>query len=631
VNNFEQSLLSLSRLETISIDTETTGLRWYKNDSAFSIILGDEQNQFYYKLSDLTDDQLEQLKLFLRSSKTWITQNGKYDMHILAKLGVELGGKIVDNWFLERVHNNRHASYSMANMSKRWGYEKSGDVIEYCNEHGLKKVVTDPLLGKEITEYQFDKVPDSILIPYALNDVRVTHGCYLKISSAIKSEEEFLPKKAKDTSDLLENESRLIRTVWRMEQRGVLVDWEYCNEGRKHYEEKVRDAESKFKDFTGRDFSKGPTLFKDLFGDEIEKWTYTAKGNPEFDIGALKRFENPAAKIVIEYSQAKKQLEYFQNFLWYSDSDSVIHCDYKQAGTDTTRFSCSDPNLQNLTKPDKYEKVVENDPFPVRRALIPRPGFFFAALDFDQVEYRVMLDIANADALILKIIEGLDVHAATAFLSGTSRQQAKTTNFLSLYGGGIAKLANDLFGLTISHEDAKALWKLECGWRLDNKERELVSKLPADKKAHNLPLLHKAKGVQDAIFAAAPELKVFTKAVIESAKNRGYIFNFFGRRYQFPDKKFAYKAPNHLIQGSCADAMKIAMNRIDELLLDYKTKMILTIHDELVLEVFYGEEFLIPQVKAIMEKAYPWKKLPTKVSVEWSNKSLADKEDWIDA
>lgn len=378
MNSFNEDLYFLSKLDEISVDTETTGLEWSKNDRAFSIIIGDDNQQSYFRLSSLSPAQLEQLKIFLRSNKTWILQNAKYDMHILSKEGIELGGTIIDNWFLERIHNNRHQSYSMANMAKRWGYEKIGDVIEYCNEQGLKEVIKDETLNKEKTVYYFDKVPEAIMIPYAKNDVRVTHGCNKKITAAIKSEEEFLPEKAKDTTDLIKNESRLLRTVWRMEQRGVLVDWEYCHEARKHYEEKVRIAESEFKELTGRDFSKGPTLFKDVFGDEIEKWTYTAKGNPEFDLGALKRFTNPAARIVVNYSQAKKQLEYFQNFLWFSDENSVIHCDYKQAGTDTTRFSCSDPNLQNLTKTDKYDKSgeVNPDPFPVRRALIPRPGFF---------------------------------------------------------------------------------------------------------------------------------------------------------------------------------------------------------------------------------------------------------------
>lgn len=616
----------------LDIDTETTGLEWYKADRPFSIIIGTEEKQFYADLKSFTDEELRclQSELFDDESRTWGLMNAKFDLHMLEKEDFDLKGKIIDVWFLERLQHNRHMSYAMKNMAPRWGYEKQGDVIEYCTENGLKQVVRNEELNKEKTIFFFDKVPLEIMVPYALNDVRVTSGIRKKITQSIRSFEEFAPTKAASAQNVIDNESKLVKTLTRMEKRGILADLNYCEEARQYYAGKVRDAESEFENITGRDFSKGPTLFKDIFGDEIEKWTYTSKGNPEFDLFALKRFNNPAAKSVIAYSQAKKQLEYFQNFLAYADSDGVLHCDYKQAGTDTNRLSCSDPNLQNLTKPDKYEKTAVDDPYPVRRALIPRPGKKFVMLDYDQVEYRVMLDIAKAEGLIAKIIGGLDVHAATAQLSGTTRTQAKTTNFLTLYGGGIAKLADDLYGLTIGLPEAKALWKQECGWRLDNVEKGLFSKLTAPQKDANLPLLRDAKAIQDSIFKAAPEIKKFSEAAIKTAKERGYLFDFLGRRYAFPDKKFAYKAPNHLIQGSCASALKVAMNGVDAYLLKTKSNLLLTIHDELVLELDEkdNERQIVGDVKRIMETSYPWKKLPITVGIEYSEKSLADKKDW---
>lgn len=616
----------------LDLDTETTGLEWYKADRPFSIIIGNEDKQFYIDLASFAHYN-EIQDLFDDPTRTWGLMNAKFDLHMLEKEGFDLKGKIIDVWFLERLQNNRHQSYAMKNMAPRWGYEKLGDVIEYCTENGLKQVVRNEELNKEKTLYFFDKVPLDVMVPYACNDVRVTSGLRKKITQSLKSFEEFAPANAKSVQNVIDNEAQLVKTLTRMEKRGVAVDMEYCEEARHYYVGKVRDAESEFKGITGRDFSKGPTLFKDIFGDEIEKWTYTAKGNPEFDLYALKRFDNPAAKSVIAYSQAKKQLEYFQNFLAFADSDGVLHCDYKQAGTDTNRLSCSDPNLQNLTKPDKYEKTVENDPFPVRRALVPRPGKKFIMLDFDQVEYRVMLDIAKAEGLIAKIIGGLDVHAATAQLSGTTRTQAKTTNFLTLYGGGIAKLADDLSGLTIGLPEAKALWKQECMWRLDTIEKAALSKVTEAQKAHNLPLLRGAKAVQDSIFKAAPEIKKFSEMAIRTAKERGYLFDFLGRRYSFPDKKFAYKAPNHLIQGSCATALKIAMNAVEAYLSTTHSRLILTIHDELVIELDDrdNEKTVVGRVKELMESAYPWVKLPITVGIDYSEKSLADKQEWLHA
>lgn len=635
VDNSEKLVLAverLSRLSELSVDTETTGLEWYKSDRPFSIIIGDEDEQFYIDLKCFTDKEIRclQTKLFDDESKTWYVQNGKFDLHMLRRENLGIKGKIIDNWFLERLHNNRHQSYSMKNMGPRWGYEKGGDLVEYCSEHGLKKVVRNEILNKEKTIFFFDQIPLDVVVPYAETDVKVTFGTAKKILQSLSSFDEISPKNAKSFKNVVDNESKLLKTITAMEKRGVLVDLDYCEEAREYYAGKIREAESDFKGITGRDFSKGPTLFKDVFGDEIEKWTYTSKGNPEFDLYALKRFKNPAANAVIAYSQAKKQLEYFQNFLYFADSEGVVHCDYKQAGTDTNRLSCSDPNLQNLTKPDKYEKSVLNDPYPVRRALIPRMGKKFVMLDFDQVEYRVMLDIAKAEGLIEKIKGGLDVHAATALISGTTRTQAKTTNFLSLYGGGIAKLCDDLFGLTIGLPEAKALWKNECGWRLQGEEKGIFSKLTASQRESNLPNLRKAKEIQDSIFKAAPEIKQFSDRAIKTAKERGYLFDFLGRRYSFPDKQFAYKAPNHLIQGSCASALKVAMNGVFTYLKDTKSHLLLTIHDELVIEVDEkdNERQLIGDVRKIMESAYPWVSLPTTVGIEYSEKSLADKLDW---
>lgn len=184
-----------------------------------------------------------------------------------------------------------------------------------------------------------------------------------------------------------------------------------------------------------------------------------------------------------------------------------------------------------------------------------------------------MLDYETPLAKLIN--SGLDVHEATAQIASEqgvpiTRAQAKTSNFLSIYGGGNQKLADGL----------------KCS-------------------------LEQATQIRQAIFKAAPEMKILMQSASSTAELRGWIFNWLGRRCHFPDPRFAYRSPNYLVSGGCADIVKIAMNRIDDLLKDYKSKMVITVHDELVFYLHETEtEIIPPKIKEIMESSYKSKYIP---------------------
>ena len=183
---------------------------------------------------------------------------------------------------------------------------------------------------------------------------------------------------------------------------------------------------------------------------------------------------------------------------------------------------------------------------------------------------------------------GLDVHGATAELAGITRDQAKTTNFLTLYGGGVAKLAA---GLKTTEE--------------------------------------KALSIQASIFRASPEVKDFIRNCINQAKYKGRLTNWLGRTYFFDNKRFCYKAPNTLIQGGAGDVVKVAMVNVFEFLKDKQSRLLLNIHDELIFEIHNDEEHILPEIKRIMENAYPHKYLPLTCGIDISRKNLADKTPWV--
>jgi len=332
--------------------------------------------------------------------------------------------------------------------------------------------------------------------------------------------------------------------------------------------------------------------------------------------------------LAIEWAEAKKQSEYFANFLFYCDSKGVLHPTFNQAGTVTSRLSSKDPNAQNWPSPDKYEGDTEVALYPVRRSFIPRPGYFFAMIDYAQSEYRLFLDYAKANDVITEVLGGKDVHQANADIAGVTRKQAKTVGFGLLYGQGVGKLAYSLFNTKGSSLQVSAMHKKNINFGVTKADEEIYKTCTPEMLAHDLPLIKKASEIKNLILKTNPAYGDLIKSVTNTAKTRGYIRNYYGRRLYFPDSRYCYKAVNHLIQSSCADMIKFAMNDIDFYLADKQSRMLLQIHDEVVIEVKYGEEFIIPVIKKYMEAAYKHRRLPQVAEVSWSKESMAQKLKW---
>ena len=201
------------------------------------------------------------------------------------------------------------------------------------------------------------------------------------------------------------------------------------------------------------------------------------------------------------------------------------------------------------------------------------------------MEYRLFLDYAGEMELIEKVLGGLDVHEATAQLMGVSRSEAKTINFMLLFGGGAAKLAA---ALGVSLEEARAL-----------KQKYL---------------------------RAFPGIGRLMGDTAQAVRARGYIRNWAGRRCYYPNLEYDYTALNCLIQGGCAEVLKLGLVEIDKQLASRQSKLVLTIHDENIIEAREDEAPQVArQVQQIMEAVYPHKHIPLTVGMEWSAKSLADK------
>lgn len=618
-SNFDTVLQELMQAKELAADSETTGLRPFHGDRLFSLILAPgeisggtlrvEPRYFnFYPYPGIPTDQvlpkghLAKLKpLFEDPDKVWYFANATFDLHMLAAEGITVAGEVHDVLAVERIVYNEYApnTYNLAGCGARIGVKKDDTVEKYITENKLYEDISLP--GKKTKERRmfFYKVPYDLIVPYGCKDTIVTAAVAHHQSKAIRSivaETAHAPK-VPTIARVVENEKKLTKTVWRMEQVGLKIDRSYCERAAAYEQDRAQKAIAEFKKVTGRDFVASGKLFAEVFADEKDKWEYTEKGNPSFESDVLKHFQSPAAKAVQAFRDAKSKADFYLGFLRHADRDDVVHPSFNQGAARTGRFSSSNPNFQNLTSEEDEEELEQE--FVVRRAIVPRPGYILIMPDYDQMEYRMMFDYACDMAGHLTEVarqiryEGKDPHQATAdtvTALGTplTRKRAKNGNFAFLYGSGYDTLAK-----TIGSTREEAM-------KLKNLLRQ-----------------------------AMPEVQNFIDAVSGTAKRRGFIINWAGRRAYFPVRDWSYKAPNSLIQGGCADVTKFAMTSIDEEIIarGYKSRMIATIHDELPTEVHESEVHIVPRMmKEKMESVYPWKYLPLTAGMEWSDKSLADKK-----
>lgn len=286
----------------------------------------------------------------------------------------------------------------------------------------------------------------------------------------------------------------------------------------------------------------------------------------------------------------------------------------------------------------------------LRSLFVPRKDYFFVMIDYDQMEYRLLLEYCKEMELIKKVNAGLDVHQATADILGVERKLAKTINFMTIYGGGVATLCNMICKPTIELDKLKELRKIQIkpikgyekiitadGEEINGppiyytlKEIANIVKITQKEVKENMEELSKANAMKLKYMASFPKLQAFKNKVENMAIDRGYIKTWAGRILRFPRKDQAYKSVNHLIQGGCADVTKIAMVDVDEHLVSHqlKSRMLLQIHDELLFEIHKSEERVVPKIKNIMDNVYPHKFVKLTTSAEFSLTNWSEKEEF---
>lgn len=663
-----KKLLLEQRPNTIVYDTETTGLN-FMVDKPF--IIGIEFNKNIYTTDNITE--LMQLIYDLPFKFALVAHNAKYDYHMLANVDLKIPEHIdlIDTMALARLtqYADDRSSIGLEALGAKYVDDNSKfaskvikkDIIEINKERlkSMKKVIKQDKLPAKMVDimeayrnqvqfvpHQWDdlfKKMDSLykqptyldsyiknpnlMISYLRDDLVITREFFDK---SIK----VLQKTGKNV-DIFDNENKLVRIVAEMERVGLRVDVEYLLKSRERVMKYKSQKYKILKDLTGIEFTVGQhRLIKDMFKEkfDIELISTDVKSLEVLSKSKQTNIAN-ISKAILELRSIDKWLSTYIEGKLNKVLNGRIHTSVNNSGTITGRVSS---DLQQEPKEPLLDEGG-NELFHPRRVVINDEGYKTYYFDYSQMELRVQahytVEISGGDKNLcrafipydctsiftgevyklgdegwnseewvdetLKPWKPTDLHSVTTLeafpeLGSTDhpefsqyRKLGKMCNFLKNYGGGIDAIKSQIIN-----------------------NDEIASKLN--------------KGYYNAF----PKILDYQKWVEDNLTQYGFVENIYGRRYYLQSNNYYYKAYNYIIQGSCADMMKEKELQVYDLLKPYKSDMLLPIHDEIQISIADGEEYLVPQIKKIMEStSNVIKTIPMTCDVEFTNTSWAEKEN----
>ncbi len=500
-----------------------------------------------------------------------IGQNMKYDSKIFAQLGINVA-PIDDTMLLSyAMHAGLHG-HGMDTLSERY--------LSHT------PIPIKPLLGTGKSAITFDKVPLADAVKYAAEDADIT----LRLWQLFKPQ----LHRVGVTKVYETLERPLVPVLAAMERSGVKVDRDTLSRMSNAFAQKMAGLEDEIYELAGRKFNVGsPKQLGEILFDEMG-----LEGGKKGKTGAYATGADVLEDLATEHDLPARVLDWRQvSKLKSTYTDALqdhinpdtgrVHTSYSIAGASTGRLASTDPNLQNI--PIRSEEGRR-----IREAFVAEPGKALVALDYSQIELRILAHIANIPELKQAFQDGIDIHALTASemfgvpldeMTSDVRRQAKAINFGVIYGISGFGLARNL--------------------RIPRAE---------------------AQGFIDRYFERFPGIRTYMNDTKAFAKEHGFVQTLFGRKIHTPEISakgpragFAQRAAiNAPIQGPAADVIRRAMIRMPDAIKDLPATMLLQVHDELLFEVEKGaEDDLIAAARKVMENAAdPVVKLDVKLDVD---------------
>jgi DNA polymerase-1 len=561
----------------VAVDTETTGLNEMRADLVGVSLCVQAGEAAYLPLAhragqsdDLfgtdalaegqmdLDTALAMLKPMLEDSTILkIGQNMKYDAKILARVGIQVA-PIDDTMLMSYAQNGGLHNHGMDLLSERY------------LDHAPISIKT--LLGSGKSAITFDRVPIDEASLYAAEDADITLRLWQYLKPRLHLN--------RVTAVYESLERPLVPVLADMEMHGIKVDRDVLSRMSNGFAQKMAGLEAEIHEMAGRSFNVGsPKQLGEVLFDEMAlpggKKGKTGAYATGVDVLEDLAMEHELPGRVLDWRQLSKLKSTYTDALQdhiHPDTGRV-HTSYSIAGASTGRLASTDPNLQNI--PIRTEEGRK-----IREAFVAETCKTLVALDYSQIELRILAHIADIPTLKQAFADGIDIHALTASqmfdvpldqMTSEVRRKAKAINFGVIYGISGFGLARNL--------------------RIPRAE---------------------AQAFIDTYFERFPGIRTYMDDTVAFAKEHGYVQTLFGRRIHTPDigakgphagfaKRAAINAP---IQGTAADVIRRAMVRMPEAIAHLPAKMLLQVHDELLFEVEDGAVEALTQVaKQVMERA----------------------------
>ncbi|MBT9188045.1 DNA polymerase I [Zobellia russellii] len=578
---------NLMKQTSVCFDTETTSLNPLEAQLV-GIAFSWEATKGYYipfpENKQEAQELIEILRPFFESETIEkVGQNLKYDIKVLNKYDIKVKGMFFDT-MLAHYLINPDMRHNMDVLSET-----------YLNYTPIS--ITELIGKKGKNQLNMRDVPLEKQTEYAVEDADIT----------FQLAQHFRPELAEAKTDILfkDIEIPLLRVLADMELEGINLDEKFLNSLSEDLNNDIKNLEEKIYEAAGEEFNigspkqLGEILFSKMKLVDKPKKTKTGQFSTAEDVLSYLAKDHEIIQNVLDYRGLAKLKSTYVDALpeQVEPTTGRVHTDYMQTVAATGRLSSNNPNLQNI--PIRTERGRQ-----VRKAFVPRnEDYILLAADYSQIELRIIAALSEETTMIEAFKHGEDIHASTASkvfnvpieeVTREQRSNAKTVNFGIIYGVSAFGLSNQT---DLSRSEAK----------------ELI----------------------DTYYKTYPKLRNYMSEQVDFARDNGYVQTVLGRRRYLKDingsnaivrgaaERNAVNAP---IQGSAADIIKIAMINIHKKLSEgnYKSKMLLQVHDELVFDIYKPElDELSGLIKSEMENAY---KLEVPLDVE-----VGLGQDWLEA
>jgi len=565
--SLERWITRLQAADLVALDTETTSLDEMRAEIvgvSFSVVPGEAA---YVPLAHNypgapdqlpRDAVLERLRPWLEDpGRHKLGQHVKYDRHVFANHGIEVGGYVHDT-MLQSYVLEVHRPHGLASLAER--------------HLGRTGIQYEDLCGKGAHQIGFDQVDIARAAEYSCEDSDQTLEVHHSLWPRLQCDPKLL--------FIYELEIASSETLYRIERNGVLIDAPTLAAQSHELGQRIMQLEGEAHELAGQPFNLGsPKQIGEIFFGKLGLPVVkkTATGAPSTDEEVLEKLAEDfplPAKILEHRGLSKLKGTYTDKLAQLALARTGrVHTHYAQAVAVTGRLSSNDPNLQNIP-------IRTAEGRRVREAFVAPAGSRIASADYSQIELRIMAHISEDASLLRAFADGMDVHRATAAevfgvpldaVSSEQRRYAKVINFGLIYGMSAYGLARSL--------------------AIDNTA---------------------AKNYIERYFQRYPGVKRYMEETREQARERGFVETVFGRRLYLPEirspngprrsgaERQAINAP---MQGTAADLIKMSMVKVQQVLdaQNRATRMIMQVHDELVFEVPEAEvEWLRSEIPRLM-------------------------------